>query len=32
MGIKVIDTVLITEKSAPYYDPELLVGALLSLA
>ncbi len=30
-GIRLIDTTLITEKSAPYYDPELLVGALLSL-
>ncbi len=31
LGIRLIDTTLITEKSAPYYDPELLVGALLSL-
>jgi CofD-related protein of GAK system len=32
MGIRLIDTNLITEKSAPYYDSELLAGALLSLA
>ncbi len=32
LGIRLIDTKLITEKSAPYYDPELLSGALLSLA
>jgi hypothetical protein len=32
LGIRLIDTTLVTEKSAPYYDPELLVGALLSLA
>ncbi len=31
LGIRLIDTTLITEKSAPYYDPELLVGVLLSL-
>lgn len=29
--IKIIDTRLISRKSAPYYDPELLVAALLSL-
>lgn len=32
LGIRLIDTNLITEKSAPYYDSELLAGALLSLA
>lgn len=32
MGVRLIDTNLITEKSAPYYDSELLAGALLSLA
>lgn len=32
LGIRLIDTKLITPKSAPYYDQELLVGALLSLA
>ncbi|MCP4125712.1 MAG: GAK system CofD-like protein [Gammaproteobacteria bacterium] len=32
LGIKLIDTTLITEQSAPYYDPDLLVGTLLSLA
>jgi len=31
LGISVIDTKLISRKSAPYYDPELLVAALLSL-
>lgn len=31
MGIRLLDTTLITENSAPYYDPELLAGALLSL-
>ena len=31
LGIQLIDTTLITEQSAPYYDPDLLVGALLSL-
>ncbi len=31
LGIQVIDTPLVTEQSAPYYDPDLLVGALLSL-
>jgi len=31
MGITVIDTRLISEQSAPYYDNELLVTALLSL-
>ena len=30
-GVGVIDTRLITPKSAPYYDPQLLVMALLSL-
>ncbi len=32
LGIRLIDTELITATSAPYYDPELLVRALLSLA
>jgi len=32
LGIKLIDTTLITKQSAPYYDPDLLVGTLLSLA
>jgi CofD-related protein of GAK system len=32
LGIQLIDATLVTEQSAPYYDPELLVGALLSLA
>jgi len=32
LGIQLIDTTLITERSAPYYDPDLLVGTLLSLA
>ncbi|MCP3670553.1 MAG: GAK system CofD-like protein [Gammaproteobacteria bacterium] len=31
LGIKLIDTTLITEQSTPYYDPDLLVGTLLSL-
>ncbi|MEL0615234.1 GAK system CofD-like protein [Cobetia marina] len=31
MGLTVIDTRLISEQSAPYYDNELLVTALLSL-
>lgn len=31
MGLKTIDTRLVSEQSAPYYDPELLVNALLSL-
>lgn len=31
LGIEVIDTHLISKKSAPYYDNELLVSALLSL-
>lgn len=30
-GIQIIDTHLITSQSAPYYDPELLSNALLSL-
>lgn len=30
-GIKVIDTTLVSQESAPYYDPDLLVPALLSL-
>ena len=30
-GIQVIDTRLVSEKSTPYYDPELLSHALLSL-
>jgi CofD-related protein of GAK system len=31
MGIVVIDMRLVSKQSAPYYDPELLVSALLSL-
>jgi len=31
LGIQLIDTTLITKQSAPYYDPDILVGALLSL-
>lgn len=31
LGIRVIDTRLVSRKSAPYYDAELLVSALLSL-
>jgi CofD-related protein of GAK system len=31
LGIQVIDTQLVSTRSAPYYDPELLVAALLSL-
>jgi hypothetical protein len=31
LGIQVIDTRLISRHSAPYYDAELLVAALLSL-
>jgi CofD-related protein of GAK system len=31
LGIRVIDTRLVSRGSAPYYDPELLVSALLSL-
>ena len=31
LGITVIDTRLVTKRSAPHYDPELLVHALLSL-
>jgi len=31
LGITVIDTRLVTKHSAPHYDPELLVHALLSL-
>ncbi len=30
-GIQIIDTPLVTKQSAPYYDPERLVYALLSL-
>lgn len=30
-GIQLIETRLVTKRSAPYYDPELLVSALLSL-
>jgi len=30
-GIQVIDTPLVSKQSAPYYDPELVVAALLSL-
>jgi len=32
LGIQIIDTRLISKQSAPYYDAELLVSALLSLA
>ena len=32
LGIQVIETPLVSEQSAPYYDPQLLVNALLSLA
>jgi hypothetical protein len=31
LGIQLIDTKLVRKHSAPYYDPELLVSALLSL-
>ncbi len=31
LGIQVIDTQLLSKQSAPYYDPGLLVAALLSL-
>ena len=31
LGIQLIDTKLVSKNSAPYYDPELLVSALLSL-
>ena len=31
LGVRIIDTRLISRQSAPYYDPELLVSALLSL-
>lgn len=31
LGVQVIDTRLLSNRSAPYYDPELLVAALLSL-
>lgn len=31
LNIQVIDTRLISEQSAPWYDPELLIAALLSL-
>jgi len=31
LGIEVIDTRLVSKRSAPYYDAELLVAALLSL-
>jgi len=31
LGINIIDTHLVSKKSAPYYDNELLVSALLSL-
>ena len=30
-GVEVIDTRLVTDSSAPYYDPNLVVAALLSL-
>ena len=31
LDIQLIDTKLVSKQSAPYYDPELLVAALLSL-
>jgi len=31
LGIRVIDTRLVSKQSAPYYDPELLASTLLSL-
>ena len=31
LGIRVIDTRLVSKQSAPYYDPELLAATLLSL-
>jgi len=31
LGVQIIDTRLISERSAPYYDAELLVSAILSL-
>jgi hypothetical protein len=31
MGIQLIDVKLISKQSAPYYDNDLLVSALLSL-
>lgn len=31
LGIQLIDTPLITSQSAPYYDPDLLITALMSL-
>jgi CofD-related protein of GAK system len=31
LGIQLIDVPLVTKRSAPFYDPELLVSALLSL-
>jgi CofD-related protein of GAK system len=31
LGIQVLDTRLISEQSTPWYDPELLIAALLSL-
>ena len=31
LGVRVIDTRLVSKRSAPYYDAELLVAALLSL-
>ncbi|MEA3290928.1 MAG: GAK system CofD-like protein [Pseudomonadota bacterium] len=31
LGIQVIDTRLVSKRGSPYYDPELLVSALLSL-
>ena len=31
LGIRIIDTRLISKQSAPWYDAELLVSALLSL-
>jgi hypothetical protein len=31
LGVQIIDTRLVSRESAPYYDAELLVSALLSL-
>lgn len=31
LGLRIIDVPLVTEQSAPYYDPERLVAAILSL-
>jgi hypothetical protein len=31
LGVQVVDTPLVTKRSAPYYDARRLVAALLSL-